>query len=986
MEDFLKDLNSEQKKAVTHSEGPLLIVAGAGTGKTTVITKRIAWLINEKKAKPEEILALTFTDKAAGEMEERVDRLLPYGYVDLWISTFHSFAERILKQHALDIGLSNDFKLLNQTEQWLLVRENLDKFNLDYYRPLGNPTKFIHALLTHFSRAKDEVIRPEDYLEYAEGLSLDKDSKDHGGEKGRLLEVASAYHVYEQLLLDNNALDFGDLINYALELFKKRPAILEQCRKQFKYILVDEFQDTNWAQYELIKLLAAPKNNLTVVGDDDQSIYKFRGASLSNILQFRKDYPRSREVVLNVNYRSAQEILNLSYKFIQQNNPNRLEAAEGINKKLKAYSQEPPLIEHLHEQELNREVEAVLKKIVELKKRDRQANWNDFAILVRANNSALPFIRLLKKNGLPHQFLALRGLYNKPIILDILNYFKLLDNYHESPALYRILNLSFLDIPSEEIVKLTHQAKRKSQSLYEVLKKIDILKFIETDSVIKIKKLISQIQKHSELAKEKNVSEIFLSFLKDSGYLAYLNKSGLTPEKERDNIESLNYLQQFYKKITCFENEYPDPRLSKFMAILNLELEGGEEGALRFDVEAGPEVIKIMTIHAAKGLEFKYIFIPNLVDRRFPTIERSEPIVLPDKLVKEILPEGDIHLEEERRLFYVAMTRAKQGLFFSSAEDYGGSRQKKLSRFLIELGYNKDKGQVRDGKGQEKVDFLKEGERVAEPRLSEKQADYILPKKFSFTQLAAFRNCPLQYKFSHILKVPTFGKATFSFGRAMHNTLQKFFERYLERTGAKQGDLFSGQKRKESGGLPSLEELLEFYAESWINEWYDNKKQKEEYKNKGRRSLKEFYKKIKGAPPQTLYAEKGFNIKIGGYTLKGMIDRIDKLEDGVEIIDYKTGAAKEKLSLGDKKQLLIYQIAAEEALGEKPRKLTYYYLNDNKELSFLGKDKEIEKLKEEIVEQIKKIAGSNFEPTPGKPLPCSFCDYKSICEFKAPGA
>ena len=332
--DLLKDLNPEQLAAVKHQDGPLLIVAGAGTGKTTVIAQRIAYLIEEGKAGSEEILALTFTEKAAGEMAERVESLLPYGYFDLWISTFHSFAERILKEHGLSIGLSTDFKLLNEFEQWALIKKNLAKFDLDYYRPLGNPTKFIRALLKHFSRAKDEDISPAQYLAYAGELKEDLDGMLGGnpaipashlsfpkpkavgnpGERGkntvldsrlrgndkeimddmtdrqetaRINEAANAYHVYQQLLLDNNALDFGDLINYCLKLFRERPAILEKYRRQFKYIMLDEFQDTNWSQYELIKLLAEPKNNLAVVGDDDQSIFRFRGASMSNILQFK---------------------------------------------------------------------------------------------------------------------------------------------------------------------------------------------------------------------------------------------------------------------------------------------------------------------------------------------------------------------------------------------------------------------------------------------------------------------------------------------------------------------------------------------------------------------------------------------------------------------------------------------------------------------------------------------------------------------------
>jgi len=313
-------LNKTQLEAVEHDQGPIMLIAGAGTGKTTVITQRIAYLIEKKKAKPEEILAVTFTDKAAKEMEERVDQLLPLGYSELWINTFHSFAEKILKDYALDIGISNDFKLLDQTSAWLLVRQNLKKFNLDYYSPLGNPTKFIHALLNHFSKCKDEIIYPGDYLEYAEKIKLDKDLIKDGesidSEIIRIKEVADVYNTYQQLLLDNNALDFGDLINYTIKLFKKRPHILEKYRKKFKYILVDEFQDTNWAQYELIKLLAAPHNNLMVVADDDQSIYRFRGAAVSNILTFKKDYKKLKQISLIDNYRSGQKILDTAYNFI----------------------------------------------------------------------------------------------------------------------------------------------------------------------------------------------------------------------------------------------------------------------------------------------------------------------------------------------------------------------------------------------------------------------------------------------------------------------------------------------------------------------------------------------------------------------------------------------------------------------------------------------------------------------------------------------
>src|SRR3990167_2743027 len=312
MENLLASLNQEQLAAVTHKEGPLMIIAGAGTGKTTVITHSIGWLIEQKLAKPEEILALTFTEKAAAEMEERVDRLLPYGYIDLQLSTFHAFCERLLREYGIEMGLSPDFVLLNELDSWLLMRKEFERFDLYYYRPLGNPTRYIKSFLQHFSRAKDELITPEMYLAYAKeqeaNLDATNSTEERNSEVTRLLELAHAYHLYQQILLENDALDFGDLISYTILLLQKRPAILKKIQKRFRFILVDEFQDTNLAQYALVKYIAAPTNNITVVGDDDQSIYKFRGASLSNILQFESDYPESKRVILTQNYRSVQKI------------------------------------------------------------------------------------------------------------------------------------------------------------------------------------------------------------------------------------------------------------------------------------------------------------------------------------------------------------------------------------------------------------------------------------------------------------------------------------------------------------------------------------------------------------------------------------------------------------------------------------------------------------------------------------------------------
>ncbi|MCH7493012.1 UvrD-helicase domain-containing protein [Patescibacteria group bacterium] len=690
------NLNTAQRKAATYGEGPLLIVAGAGTGKTTVITQRIAWLITKKKVGTDNILALTFTEKASSEMEERIDVLLPYGYVDLWVSTFHAFCERILKDNAIDIGLPPDFKLLNETDQVLLIQQNLEDFDLDYYRPMGNPTKFVRALVRHFSRVKDENILPEEYLEYAKNAKLDRDQQeflkkrgedDEISEQKRIAEVANAYHVYQQLLLNSSSLDFGDLILQTIRLFKTRPKVLKKYQKQFEYILVDEFQDTNYAQYELIKLLSAPKNNLTVVGDDDQAIYKFRGAAISNILEFKKDFPKSQEVILTENYRTKQNILDLAYKFIKQNDPNRLEyqLSKGqvdpkgaplkskVSKKLKSVREGEGVLLHLHYKSHLEEATGVVKQIIELKDKDKKLLWSDFAILIRANSYANEFTTALSRQDIPHQFLASRGLYAQPEIMDVVAYLKMLDNYHESAAMWRVLNFPRWNLPTKDLMQLSVYASRKRWSLYEVMQKSRLVSGLDPDMHQALAKIIKMIENHTQLTKTKGVLAVAMQFMRDSGYLKHV-----TEKASQDRIEKIMHLNQFFRKLEEFESTNDDKSVKNFLDMFAKIQEAGDEGSMHQSWDEGPEAVKIMTIHGAKGLEFPYVFIVNLVDKRFPSIERKEQIAIPDDLIKEIIPEGDIHLQEERRLLYVAMTRARDGLFMTSADDYGGAKKKKI--------------------------------------------------------------------------------------------------------------------------------------------------------------------------------------------------------------------------------------------------------------------------------------------------------------------
>ena len=336
----LDGLHPAQRQAVTYVGGPLLIIAGAGTGKTTVITHRIAHLIASKQARPEEILALTFTDKAATEMEDRVDLLVPYGYLGVSLKTFHAFGDELVREHAVKLGLSPHVRVLTQAEQLVFLRRHVFDLPLEQFRPLADPARYLEALATVFARAKDEAVGPEEFIAYAK--ELERQSSGPAADEAlrsqarRMHELAKSYTAYERLLRENDTVDFGNQVLLAIQLLERHPEVLADVQRRFRYLLVDEFQDTNFAQFRLLQLLAQPQTNITVVADDDQSIYKWRGAAISNVLKFLEHYASVRTVVLTENFRSSQPLLDCAYRLIRFNNPDRLEVRQGIDKRLVA--------------------------------------------------------------------------------------------------------------------------------------------------------------------------------------------------------------------------------------------------------------------------------------------------------------------------------------------------------------------------------------------------------------------------------------------------------------------------------------------------------------------------------------------------------------------------------------------------------------------------------------------------------------------------
>ena len=776
VDQLLTDLNPAQKEAVIHDTGPLMIIAGAGTGKTTVITRRIAWLIGQGKATPESILALTFTDKAAGEMEERVDRLLPMGYVDVQISTFHSFCEKILRAQAMHIGLAPDFTLLTETDAWLLMRRNLDRFNLEYFRPRGSPSKFLKSMLQHFSRCKDEGIFPAQYSARVEEMWTEKAggapeafaamSDEDKLELKKWRELAGAYAMYEQLLVEKSSIDFGGLLLYVLELFQKRPNVLREYREKFSHVIVDEFQDTNSIQYKIVKLLAEPKRNITIVGDDDQAIYKFRGAALANILQFRSDYPETARVVLTDNYRSGKNVLDTAYKLISQNNPHRLEVTEGISKALAGHHEHEGFVTHIHAETLDDEVAAAVEQIVS-KVEKGEAAWGDFCILARSNDSVEPFLESFERFGIPYRFAALSGLYAKPVILDTLAFMRAALDPLNSPALYRIVTHPRLGLTERDTLELMAYVRRKAVTMYDAIRRVSEAVGVSMEGRGRLMDIVALLDRLGRETKRKSATEFFVETLKQSGLLADIK---FLDEPAQQEI--FRHLEGFLARLKRYVEANPDRKqIRDFLEEFDAEREAGEEGGLKGDAEAGPDVVQVMTVHAAKGLEFRYVFIVNLVEQRFPSVSRSEALPLPPGLVQSV-PELDDHVAEERRLFYVAMTRAKEGLYLLSAENYGGTRTRKPSRFLVELGFVEAKEKP---KGKKEKGEIGSEKKVKATKGSDLIREYI-PKQISFSQIAAFSTCPSQYRYAHILRIPTFGRHQLSFGQSMHGTLQRYLE------------------------------------------------------------------------------------------------------------------------------------------------------------------------------------------------------------------
>lgn len=967
-------LNTEQLEAVNHGSGPLLIIAGAGTGKTTVITKRIQNLILEKDVPPSGILALTFTEKAAAEMETRVDEVLPYGYTQMWIETFHAFCDRILRRDAIHIGLTPAFNLLTEAEALLFLRRHLFEFDLDYFRPLGNPLKFLQGMLNHFSRLKDDDITTTQYLDYANKLTGDED------EIRKTLELANAFRKYEDLKTKEGVMDFSDLISNTLKLFRTRKNILSEYQKLFQYILVDEFQDTNYAQNEMAILLAGESKNITVVGDDDQSIYRWRGAAIANMIQFRAHFPKAKIIALTKNYRSTQNILDGAYQLIQNNNPDRLEVKEEIDKKLVSQREiKGDEINLIFTNRVEDEADEVAKKIHEEVNKSNLL-YNEFAILIRANDHALPFQKALERKKIPYQFLGPGHLFQQKEIKDLIAYLHALANFEDTSSLYRLITHPIFDIEARDIAAILNFAKKNNYSLFEAMEQVGESNLTDSGRE-KIIRITDMMKRHLARIPTDTAGQILYYFFEDSGLLGhYLDPKTVRTEKEAQNVA------KFFEKLQNFATTREDASVFAVVDWINLSMELGES-PLAADIDwTQNNAVNILTVHSSKGLEFPVVFVVNLVTQRFPSRDRREQIPVPEKLIREVLPSGDENLQEERRLFYVAATRARDKLYLTASRFYGeAKRERKISPFVIEtLGAERvdnivrKQSAVQPGQQLSLLDIANVQAQQSDINESVSNAAGTIEQfngvktpitYISYSQLQTFQTCPLHYKLRYILKLPTPPSPALSYGISVHSTLRDILQ--------------DAKAKKETINSETISGIL---RKNWINEGYAGKSHEQKAYKQAEGMLSGFWENYQSEKPDTVSVEQPFNFWLNKVKAGGRIDRIDKLQGNkIEIIDYKTG----KNILTEKKakddlQLSFYALAATEVrdtiLHHTPDEivLTLHYLETNQKISTTRTKEELEIAKEKILGLVTKIEQSDFHCSGGQF--CKNCEYKMLCQ------
>lgn len=894
--------NDEQKRVIGHSGGPLLVVAGAGTGKTFVIIEKIKKLL-AGGVRPESILALTFTEKAASEMLTRLLNEQPKLLPEIPLMTFNGYGESILREFGSHIGIGRNFRLMSEQAQIVFFRQNIDAFKLDYFLPLTSlPDSIISDILGVFSAAKQNLVSADDYLKFAQNLPDLNEAEIL--EKKQHTELAFAYQTYQKLCQEQNLIDYDDQIYMVIKLLEMRPNVKNKLAKRYHTIFVDEFQDTNPMQSELIDLLSKKQPNLIVVGDDDQSIYGFRGATLSNILSFKKRYPGAKEVALTENFRSSQPILDAAYRLIQNNNPNRLEATLAISKKLIAHEPKGPeprlFFSENYENELSWLAEDIKNRL------EQGVAPKDIAVLARRRLNLLQLHHALDQAGVEHNLIGQsEDLYSQPVVRQMIELARCLGEPDNNNALHHSLTSPVFNINNSIVAPLATQARYQHERLEDVIQQN-----CHDQTALKALRVINETRQQ---AGNLPVGRLLYQILDKTGYL----KSSFEMAQTNSEVaSSLQYLSQYFTTLKNFESIANQPTVMEYLKDLPALQAAGEY--IDDTMEINDQAINLLTIHKAKGLEWSVVYVPDCTEMSFPIKKTARGLSLPADLTRQTTSQADEHYAEERRLMYVAITRAKQELILSYSGLRGQSKTaRRPSRFLPEIfGENFQAELVSSldnqlAAGPISDTSLKENKISVPKDILDGEKVYL-----SASQAVCIIDCPYNFYYKFVLRAPEAPIPAANYGTIMHALIEQINRSLLP-----------------DGSPVSIAELRNQLKANWIKTGYVSKGQQQRALETANQTLIKLYKQIISGP-KPYVVEQPFSalLKEQQITLRGRYDVVYSNPEGIEIRDYKTGSSvnkpeKAKARAQASLQLTIYALAWQINSGELPGKLSLEFID-----------------------------------------------------------
>lgn len=957
--------DDRQREAIEHAGGPLLVIAGAGTGKTSVLTHRIEFLVREGHARPQEILALTYTNNAANEMRERLRKLL--GGKTVHAATFHDYCLDLLKRAGKDFGV------LDEQDLWIYLRRRIRGLRLEHFVRAANVGQFLKDLLKFVDRCHDELVTPERYAEYVGRLerkevpiprvAKSKNVLPESEVVGRCREIARVFATMEQWLREDNLGTFSHMITRAYELLRNEEGALEQARTRARFILADEFQDANFAQIKVLSLLAGSEANVFAVGDPDQGIYRFRGASSAAFELFRRTFPKTKTVVLEKNRRSTTPILRCAFALIDKNPPVFATVDAGFTYK------RTPLhsAREAEAQRIGKAIASIPVSVTVLSTKDGEgpdlvarlrdthkrskAQWSDFAILYRSHFHRDEVVRELAEAGIPFLIESM-DVSDTPEVRDLFACLNAIVSSGDDISLFRVAGLPRFHTNPEQLRQVLRAIARDSRdgpviplssALGQAEGGEDVLATIE-----RTRQQIRERQAKARAALELIVREFGLD-CSSPALQAALNWVASWEYKKVNQSAELGELADY---------------LSYFRAA---------GGVIPLAARENENAVRLMTVHGAKGLEFPHVSILRANANSFPSPYKETLVAFPQELRDpDSVTEDDdriLHQQEERRLFYVAMTRARDSLRIYAREGQG-KLNKNPNGYMRELIENKSLAswlRVSPASGGQRTFDIFAAATPAFPAASrvaqwlELPAQQNLHMRLSASGVDSYERCGLQFKLDRDWRLAAKPAAAMQYGAAMHRVLKTYFD------------------SAQLGRPKSEEELIALFcrdlADSKIQESY----QRELYEKQGVEQLRGFLDSLRsGVQPNVLHTEQSFEIQMGEITVVGRIDRIDSRSDGtVSVIDYKTGKGRDQDDADSSLQLSLYAIAAEEKWGYKVGALVFYNLEDNLPVSTVRGEADLMLARQRVQGAAAGIAAGDFEPRPG--MHCDFCGYRNVC-------